>query len=133
MESSSTDGIHRRDLIYHIPHDARSFWEHVQIAYGALAVIVDAKNYGGKLPKDQVVLTSKYFGKKKLGSFGMILTRTGLDGSGRKEQEDRWAYHDEMIVCLSDADLEEMISLKLGGEAPEAVIDRHIRELRSRL
>jgi len=132
-EESTTGGIHRRDMIYHIPHDASGFWAYVKTAHSALAVIVDAKNYTGILPKDQIVITSKYFGPKKLGNFGIIICRKGLDDSGNKEQADRWVHHDEMIVCLTDDDLEEMVGLKLAGHDAEYVVDRKIRELRSAL
>lgn len=132
-EEHNESGIHRRDMIYYIPHDGNGFWEYVRNAYGALAVIVDAKNYSETLPKDQIVIASKYFGKKKLGSFGIIVTRLELDGSGKAQQADRWVHHDEMIVCLADADLEEMIRLKLARHDPERVIDRKIREFRSSL
>ena len=93
-------------------------------------MIVDAKNYGDKLPKDQVVITSKYFGAKKLGNFGLIISRRGPSKPVKREQIDRWSYHDEMIICLSDANLEEMLTLKEAGEQPELVLDRLIRELR---
>jgi hypothetical protein len=133
VEESTASGIHRRDMIYHIPHESDGFWAHLRLAYSALAIIVDAKNYRDQLPKDQIVVTSKYFGRKKLGTFGLIVTRLGLDESGRKEQEDRWSHHDEMVVCLNDADLEEMVIRKLNGQSPELVIDRRIRELRQRI
>ena len=129
-EDTTENGIHRRDLIYHIPHEAEGFWAHLRNAYGALAIIVDSKNYAGPLPKDQIVVTSKYFGTKKLGNFGLIVTRQEVDQSGRKEQADRWVHHDEMIVCLSDADLEEMVTRKIEGERPAVVIDRQIRAIR---
>lgn len=132
-EESTESGIHRRDVIYHIPHDASGFWSYVKTAHSALAVIVDAKNYTSILPKNQIVITSKYFGPKKLGSFGIIVCRKGLDSSGNKELADRWIHHDEMIVCLTDDDLEEMVGLKLAGEDAEYVIDRKIRDLRSAL
>lgn len=132
-EESTASGIHRRDLIYHIPHDASGFWAYVKTTHSALAVIVDAKNYTSILPKDQIVIASKYFGPKKLGNFGIITCRKELDASGKKEQADRWIYHDEMIICLTDDDLEEMVGLKRAGEDAEYVIDRKMRELRSAL
>ncbi len=132
-EASTESGIHRRDMIYHIPHEASGFWAHVRTAYFALAVIMDAKNYSDTLPKDQIVITSKYFGPKKLGNFGIIVCRAGLNDSGKKELADRWVHHDEMIVCLTDDDLEEMVGLKLAGQDAERVIDHKIRELRSAL
>jgi hypothetical protein len=130
-EEYTLSGIHRRDMIYHIPHDGTGFWDYIRNAYNALAIIVDAKNYAGVLPKDQIVITSKYFGKKKLGSFGIIVTRSDLDESGKLQQADRWIHHDEMIIVLTDPDLKEMINLKLAHQDPERIIDRKIRELRS--
>lgn len=131
MEELPTEGgQHRRDIIYHIPQGQGGFWGYLQNSYSALAVIVDAKNYGDKLPRDQVVITSKYFGAKKLGNFGLIISRRGPSGSARNEQIDRWLHHDEMIICLSDADLEEMMTLKEAEKQPEFVLDKLIRELR---
>lgn len=131
FEEERTDGgLHRRDLIYHIPHGVGGFWDYIKIAYSALAVIVDCKNYSESLRQNEVVITSKYFGSKKLGNFGIMVSRKGLHDSGRKQQLDRWIHHDEMIVCLSDDDLKDMIRLKLEGEDPEIVIDFHIRTLR---
>ncbi len=133
IEEPSTNGIHRRDMIYQIPHDTSGFWEHIRNAYGALVVIADAKNYSGVLPKDQIVIQSKYYGLKKLGNFGLIITRNNLDESGKKEQEDRWLVHNELVICLSDEDIIEMIRLKLAGQEPEKVINRKIFELRKGL
>lgn len=124
-EETTSTGIHRRDVIFHIPHDVEGFWGHVKTAYGAIAMIVDAKNYSGTLPKDQLVIFSKYF--------GIIVTRIGLDDSGSAEQADRWLNHSEMIVCLTDYDLENMMGRKLAGGDPEYVIDQKIRELRTSL
>lgn len=132
-EVSNESGIHRRDLIFHIPHVNSGFWAYVKTTYSSLAIIIEAKNYTDLLPKDQIVLTSKYFGPKKLGNFGIIICRKGIDGSGIKQQADRWIHHDEMIVCLDDNDLIEMIGLKIGGEDPAHIIDSKIRNLRSAL
>jgi len=130
-EEATEDGGHRRDIIYNIPHDSYGFWAHIKAAYNALSIIVDPKNYSGVLPKDQIVIVSKYFGPKKLGNFGIIICRNEMDASGKKEQIDRWIHYDQMIICLTDNDLEEMIGLKLAEQEPERVIDRKIRELRA--
>jgi hypothetical protein len=132
-ESSTENGIHRRDMIFNIPHDLSGFWAYVQNAYNSIAIIIDAKNYTGVLPKDQIVLTGKYFGPKKLGNFGIIICRQGPDSSGVKQQADSWVHHDEMIVCLDDNDLIEMIGLKIAGEDPSHIIDNKIRQLRAAL
>lgn len=131
MEESSTEGgLHRRDIIYPMPLGEGGFWGYLQTSFSASHIIVDTKNYNDELPKDQVVITSKYFGAKKLGNFGLIISRRGPSKSAKREQIDRWLHHDEMIICLSDADLEEMMALKQAENEPEVVLSRLIRELR---
>jgi len=131
MEESPTEGgLHRRDIIYPMPLGEGGFWGYLQTSFSASHIIVDTKNYNDELPKDQVVITSKYFGAKKQGNFGLIISRRGPSKSAKREQIDRWLRHDEMIICLSDADLEEMMALKQAENEPEVVLSRLIRELR---
>jgi hypothetical protein len=82
------------------------------MSHSSLAVIVECKNYGKELPANQVVITSKYFGPKRLGNFGIILTRKGLSSSAKAEQKRLWSEESKMILCLNDADLTKMLELK---------------------
>lgn len=129
MESIA-GGIHRRDIIYPVPMGITGFWGYVQNAFSATGVIVDAKNYSEELPKDQVVMVSKYFGAKKLGNFGIIVSRKDPSASARKQQIDRWVHHEEMIICLSDDDLRRMIIQKEANNNPEVILNKHIFEIR---
>jgi hypothetical protein len=130
-ELTNQAGIHRRDIVYPIPGGVMGFWGYIQSAYSATAVIVDAKNYGDGLPQNEVVIFSKYFGQRKLGNFGIIISRKGPSASAKKEQIDRWIHHKEMIVCLSDNDLEEMVCIKEESGEPEEILDKKIFEIRS--
>ena len=132
-ERPTGTGLHRRDIIMHIPLDAPLFWYSLRLAYSALAIIVECKNYRNEIPANDVVISSKYFGKKKLSLFGIILTRKGLDGGARKQQRSLWQNEDKMIICLNDADLEKMVLLQDSGEDPSVVIDKAIRDLRASL
>lgn len=129
-ESINQDGIHRRDIVYPIPGGISGFWGYIQTTYSAKAVIIDAKNYKDELPKDQVVIISKYFGEKKLGNFGIIVSRKGPSRSARKEQIDRWVHHEEMILCLSDDDLGAMLAMKGENSDPEKMLDKKIFEIK---
>lgn len=129
-EDLTEEGLHRRDIIYHIPFGEGKFWAYIQSAYQSIAIIVDAKNYSDELPPNQVVITSKYFGIKKLGNFGLIISPKGPSKACRKQQIDRWMNHNEIILCLSNNDLERMVSYKEDGKNPEAILDDLIRELR---
>jgi hypothetical protein len=130
VEVTNQAGIHRRDMIYPILGGATSFWGYIQSAYSATAVTIDAKNYADELRQNEVVVVSKYFGPGKLGNFGIILSRKGPSASAQKEQIDRWVHHEEMIICLSDNDLEEMVLTKERNGKPEEVLDKKIFQVR---
>lgn len=129
-EDLTEQGLHRRDFIYHIPFGEGKFWAYIQSAYQSIAVIVDAKNYSSELPPNQVVITSKYFGGKKLGNFGLIISPKGPSKACRKQQIDRWMNNNEIMLCLSNNDLYRMVSYKENGKNPEAILDDLVRELR---
>lgn len=129
-EDLTEEGLHRRDIIYHIPSGEGKFWAYIQSAYQSIAMIVDAKNYSDELPPNQVVITSKYCGTKKLGNFGLIISPKGPSKACRKQQIDRWMNNNEIILCLSNNDLERMVSYKEDEKNPEAILDDLIRELR---
>jgi hypothetical protein len=130
-EETATRGrAQRRDLIFHIPYDAGRFWESIRIAHKSLALIVECKNYSDLLRPDQVTITSKYFGEKKLGLFGVIVSRKGLSESAKQEQMRLWMEEEKMILCLTDGDMINMMSLKEADDDPSKVIDNAIRLFR---
>jgi hypothetical protein len=129
-ESRTKGGRHRRDIVYNIPMGVERFWGYVQGFFSAIAVIVDPKNYGKRLPPDEVVVVSKYLGSKKLGDFAIVPCRKGPSEATKEEQINIWQNDEKMIVCPSDVDLEQMVALKEDGYSPELVLDRLIREIR---
>jgi len=129
-EAIALGGLHRRDLIYHIPHDVDGFWHYVKTAYSSLAVIIECKNYSRSIAPNQIAIGSKYFGPKKLGTFGVLVSRKGPSKMAQKQQMDLWTNEDKMILCISDQELKEMVALKSRKSKPEIVLDRQIRKLR---
>lgn len=130
FEDSTVDGLHRRDAIFQIPLGISGFWQNIGFRFSSAGVIVDAKNHKS-LPKDQVVINSKYLGEKKLGNFGIITTRNKTGPSVAHEQKDRWVHKGEMIICLSDDDLGKMLTMKDADDEPTVIIDRKIFEVLS--
>jgi len=130
VEETDEAGIHRRDIIYPIPGGIDGFWGFIQSVYSSTGVVVDAKNYGKEIPANQIVIVSKYFGEKKLGNFGIIISRKGPSVSAKKEQIDRWVHKGEMIVCLSDNEIEEMVRMRVGNGEPWKILDKKIFEIR---
>jgi hypothetical protein len=129
-QSETQDKSHRRDLIYNIPHGAGPFWSYVTLKYG-LGIIVECKNYRDPLKENEMIISSKYFDKKKLTALGLIITRKGLDTTGLKAQQDLWREQEKMLLCLEDNDMAKMLELKDRGEDPWKVIDFKEREFRS--
>lgn len=132
-EEETEGGIQRRDLIFHIPHEVEGFWKWIMITYSSLAMIVDCKNYSKELKQNNVVITSKYFGPKRLSLFGIIVTRKGLDRNAKKIQKRMWFEDDKMVLCLNDLDLMKMLELKDRDEDPSKVIDEAVRSFRQSL
>jgi len=126
--SSTEDGRQQRDLIFHIPHDVGGFWEWIRFRHKSVAIIVECKNYSEPLEANQVTITSKYFGEKRLGLFGIIACRKGLTDSARNEQKRLWTDHSIMIVCLNDDDLLRMLELRETDDDPAKAVDRAIRQ-----
>jgi hypothetical protein len=125
-QSVTADGLHKRDLIFHIPMDnLPGFWHYILTVYGR-AVIVDCKNYSHELKENEIVIASKYLGKKKLTKLGLLVTRAGLSEGGKKGQKERWEQEDKLLICLNDQDLIKMLELKEKEDEPWKVIDKGI-------
>jgi len=108
LEQSLTEGgEQRRDLVIHIPIGITGFWGWIQNAHDAIAVIADCKNYSEHVDSREVTLSSKYFGERKLGKFGLILTRVGVDDGANEEIKRLWTDTSSkiMLIPLIDEDL----------------------------
>jgi len=125
-ESRTKTGLERRDLIFQIPYDADGFWQMIFNIYGARALIVDCKNYSEPVGKDEVLDISQYLAKKRLGNFGIILSRCPPSESAMKEIKKLWSDDDKMIICLDDEELKKMIQFKENNERSEKIIDKKI-------
>jgi energy-coupling factor transporter ATP-binding protein EcfA2 len=134
-QSTTEGGEQRRDLVIHIPFGISGFWAWVQRTHDAIAVIADCKNYSESLPSEEITLISKYFGERRLGKFGLILTRVDVGDDVLQEIKRLWTDPGLKIVLvlLTDEDLIAMLKLKEFGGRPEAVIDAHYRKLREQL
>lgn len=125
----TADKHHRRDLIFHIPsNDIPFFWQYLSLKFGR-ALIIDCKNHREELDENEMIITSKYLGKKKLTTLGLIITRKGINESGKKGQREQWnSTEDKMMICLTDNDLLKMLELKENDDEPWKVIDKAITD-----
>jgi len=130
VQSFTEDKIHRRDLIFYIPHDLGGFWQFLIFKFG-MGIVIDCKNHVDPLDGNEVRIASKYLGKKKLTTFGIIASRKGLSENGKKVQRDLWVNSDHLVICLTEKDLIKMLELKEAGDEPWKVIDLLMKDFHS--
>jgi energy-converting hydrogenase A subunit M len=129
LERKRTEtGLHVRDLIFHIPYEVDGLWQYVQNKLSAVAVIVDCKNYSEPITGTEVITFGKYLGDKKLGRFGIIVSRLPPAQSAMNEIKRVWNDENKLILCLDDEHLKTMIKLKSEGIDPKMIIEKIQRE-----
>ncbi|MGC1927341.1 MAG: hypothetical protein WA667_00070 [Candidatus Nitrosopolaris sp.] len=130
LEQSTTSGhSHRRDLIFPFPKDIKDFWSFVQNKFHmSSGIIIDCKNYSKSLDENQVVITSKYLGVTKFTSFGIIVTRSGLNKNAKKRQVHLWTNEQILLLCLNDADLMKMLNVRENNDDPSKVVDQSLKD-----
>lgn len=116
-QSINADGTFRRDLIINNTYsDSPSFWQLVKDDYNSNLIIIDFKNYQQTLTPDEFYNPSKYM-NKLAGNFVIILSRCGLDESAKKFQI-KLLEDNKLVMCLSDANLIDLINQKVNGQNP---------------
>lgn len=121
-QSKTEDGIARRDLI--VPNTYKTspcFWEQMKEDFKAKMIIVDFKNYSKPLNTDEFYSVSKYF-SNKVGYFAIIFSRNGLDASAIKKQS-KMLGENELILCLTDADIKDLIDCKERNQNPTDILE----------
>lgn len=123
-------GINRRDFILR-NYCENGFWKYLRERYQADFIVIDAKNYNGKIKKNQILQLSNYLKGHGTGLFAMIISRSGVEDTGsyytRKEV---WVTERKMIIILDDNDMEKMILAKASSNQPEEIIRQKIEGFR---
>lgn len=129
LEQSRTEtGLQIRDLILDIPYSVRNFWGYIRDKFDASALVVECKNYSSPIEGNQIVISSKYLGKNRLGRFGVVFSRLDPAESAIKEVKRLWTEDTKLVLCLEDNRLIKMLELKGRNKEPELVIDNAIHE-----
>lgn len=116
-QSTTTDGIFRRDMVVNNTYkESPCFWQLVKDDYNSNLIIIDFKNYQHQLNQDEFYNPSKYMNKLS-GNFGIILSRDGLNDSAKKFQM-KLLEENKLLLCLSDANLIDLINQKTNGQNP---------------
>ena len=121
--------IHRRDIIFLISHGLGDYWQFLISTYGE-GIIFDCKNYAKGIPENEIRITEKYLGSKKLTSFGIVISRKGFSKGAIDAQKEIWKDHGNMIISVTDEDLIKMLELKDSNGEPWKVIDYITKKFR---
>lgn len=117
FQSTTTDGIFRRDMVVNNTYkESPCFWQLVKEDYNSNLIIIDFKNYQHTLTPDEFYNPSKYM-NKLAGNFVIILSRYGLNESAKKFQI-KLLEDNKLVMCLSDANLKDLINQKINGQNP---------------
>ena len=128
-ERPNAAGTNRRDIV--MPNYAtEGFWLYARQTYQAELVVVDAKNHGNPIGKNEVVLTANYLSVHSTGLLGLIVTRKGESATGTSVRREQWIAHHKMLIVLNDADLIQMLTTKAAGGAPEELIRQKLEDFR---
>ena len=130
-ESSDAPRANRRDII--LPNYATDgFWKFMRETYDAHYIVVDAKNYKGKITKPQALQLANYLKPHGTGMFGIIATRVGASPACSHTLTEQWIFARKMIVLLSDKDIERMLLAVSSRGKPEDIIGQKIEDFRLR-
>lgn len=129
-ELSDKYGINRRDFILR-NYSEGGFWKYLREKYQADFIVIDAKNYTGKVKKNQILQISNYLKSHGAGLFAIIISRNGEEDKGAYfTRREKWSTENKMIIILSDDDMEKMILAKSSSNLPEEIIIQKIEGFR---
>ena len=122
----------RRDFI--LPNYAESgYWRYLRERYCAEFVLVDAKNSGSTVTKDDILQVSHYLKERGLGMFGLIFSRVGANEKSEVHLRDIWEHEGKMLLILNDGDVEQMLLSRQGGNDPSRLLIEKIQEFRQKI
>ena len=105
------------------------FWKFIINEIQSRYIIFEFKNYSEKINQGQILTTEKYLFNQALRKVAIIFSRKGGDESADKFIRGALRESGKVILVLSDDDVEEMITDKEKGDAPEHVLFKKIDEL----
>jgi hypothetical protein len=129
-ERSDNFGINRRDFILR-NYNETGFWKYLRETYKADFIVIDAKNYTGKIKKNQILQICNYLKQHGTGLFAIIISRNGEEDKGSYfTRREKWVTENKMVIILDDNDIQKMILAKAFSGLPEEIIKQRIEEFR---
>ena len=129
-ESPDKFGINRRDFILR-NYSEEGFWKYLRDKYQADFIVIDAKNYSGKIKKNQILQIANYLKIHGTGLFAIIIARQNEEDTGSYfTRREKWITENKMIIILDDIDLEKMILAKSNSDSGAEIIRQRIEDFR---
>jgi hypothetical protein len=128
-QSADEADVNRRDYV--VANSAEEgFWRFMRERYAADYIVVDAKNSGQQVMKNDALQIANYLKPHGAGLFGMIVCRKGPDAGCIHTLRDQWAQHGKMVLVINDEELESMLLARSAGERAEALLSTKLKEFR---
>lgn len=133
-QKKSNDGLYRFDCCCKIKHgELKEFFDTVQRFFNTKYIIFEFKNYTGEITQKEIYTTEKYLYEKALRKVAVIISRKGADINAQKAARGCLRENGKLIICLSDADINNLIDIKsksgIPGNELEAILDNMLMEL----
>ena len=110
--------------------NSQSVWEYLRNEYSADYLVVDAKNSGVKVKKQDILQIAHYLKKEGAGLFGIIVSRKSESEGAREALRNIWIYEKKMVLVLDDENIEQMILDRKNGNDPTELLLKKIAEFR---
>ena len=125
IQSSSDDGLDRRDAIYPILN-GHSSWDAIRSDCRTRLVVAEFKNFTDAPGQKEVESIEQYLFVKGMRTFGLLCSRKLPSEQASIARRRAWMESDKLIVMLSDSELIDMLQLTAIGEDPTAIIDEQL-------
>ena len=127
VQSRSHDGLDRRDAIYPIG-SGHAFWDSVKYQHSARMVVVEFKNYKTPIGQKEVESLQQYLMSSAMRSFGIICSRTHPSKSALKARRRAWMASSNLILFLSDLDLQEIVRARTDDQDTSRVLESQMED-----
>lgn len=120
-QKASNNNLYRFDLYCKIKHgELPEFFDTIKNYYNTKYIIFEFKNYESPIAQKEIYTTEKYLYRKALRSVAVIISRKGADSGAIAAAEGCLREDGKLILCLSDADLLELVDIQNKGEQTAA-------------
>ena len=97
--------------------------------YATDYVVVDAKNSGKLVKKNDALQIANYLKQHGAGLFGIIMCRIGADAGCMHTLREQWCTHRKMILTINDDELGNMLLARSAGGRAETLLSGKIRRV----